>query len=178
MIKSDSQTEAMIFEELFRAHFRALCHYAFQWVRDSAVAKDVVQDSFVSYWNRRDEVSTHPSAIRNFLYTSVRNGCLNSLRHTRIVGQYRDQQEANPAEEAQVEQAIIRSEVLAHIYQAIESLPEGCRRISRMGYLEGLKNREIAQRLGVSINTVKTQKKRGLELLRLRLDPKYFFFLF
>lgn len=177
-IKSDMRNEAADFEALFRTHFRALCHFAYQLLRDEALSKDVVQDSFVSYWNRRDEISAHPSAIKNFLYTSVRNASLNALRHSRVVHAYRDRQEADPVGDAQIEGALIRSEVLAHIYQAIESLPEACRRISRMGYLEGLKNREIAERLGVSINTVKSQKKRGLELLRLRLDPKYFFFLF
>lgn len=177
-INSNMRQDASDFEALFRTHFRALCHFAFQLLRDEAFAKDIVQDAFVSYWNRREEVSSHPSAIRNFLYSSVRNASLNALRHTRVVNAYLERQEADPAEEAEVEHAMIRSEVLAHIYEAIESLPEACRRISRMGYLEGLKNREIAAQLGVSVNTVKTQKKRGLELLRLRLDPRYFFLLF
>ena len=178
ILSLSGRDESDAFEALFQKYFRALCHFAYQLVRDEALAKDLAQDAFVGYWNRRAEVASHEKAIRNFLYTSVRNASLNALRHEKIVHLYRSTQEAHPVDDVDIEHAVIQSEVLAHIYAAIESLPESCRRISRMGYLEGLKNREIADRLGVSVNTVKTQKKRGLELLRLRLDPKYFFFLF
>ena len=54
---------------------------------------------------------------------------------------------------------------------AIEQLPEGCKTVLKLAYFEGLKNDEIATELGVSINTVKTQRQRALNLLRLRL-PK------
>jgi RNA polymerase sigma-70 factor (ECF subfamily) len=46
-----------------------------------------------------------------------------------------------------------------------------------MGYLEGMKNHEIAKELGISVNTVKTQKQRALQLLRLKLKPEFFIFL-
>ncbi len=113
-------------------------------------------------------------AIKNFLYTTVRNASLNYLRHRKVAKQYLDYQDSCPLEEANVLDAIIRSEVVDEIYEAIQSLPESCRRISRMGYLEGMKNQEIAEELGLSINTIKTHKQRALQLLRLRLNPAAF----
>jgi RNA polymerase sigma-70 factor (ECF subfamily) len=60
---------------------------------------------------------------------------------------------------------------MGEVHAAIESLPEGCRTVLKMAYFEKLRNEEIAGILDVSVNTVKTQKMRGIKLLRLRLDP-------
>ena len=70
--------------------------------------------------------------------------------------------------------AIITSEVIAEIHAAIRSLPENYRTISVKGFLEGKKNQEIADELGMSVNTVKKQKQKALQLLRLKLTPDLF----
>lgn len=85
-----------------------------------------------------------------------------------------DKLSISTVDEKNVINNIIQSEVLAEVYQALATLPESCQRISRMSYLEGLKNEEIAVKLGITVNTVKTQKQRGLQLLRLRLNPEIF----
>ncbi|WP_343701436.1 RNA polymerase sigma-70 factor [Chitinophaga sp.] len=160
-------------ETLFREYYARLCHYAFQFTADAELARDIAQESFVSYLARQAEVSTHPSAVRNFLYSSVRNACLNTLRHNKVIEKFVQEQAAGaPETETAAINAIIRTEVLAAIHQALESLPEECGRIVRMGYIDGLKNQEIARMLNISVNTVKTQKRRGLQLLRLRLPPE------
>lgn len=162
------------FEQLFKAYYPRLCHFSFQIVRDKVNAEDLVQEAFIKYWNRREEISSHNIAVKNFLYITVRNASLNLIRHDKIVSHYLEQQDPSPIEEFNIIHSMIRSEVLAELYDALETLPESCQRISRMGYLEGMKNNEIAQKLGISINTVKTQKQRGLQLLRLILKPETF----
>ncbi|MEJ2884030.1 RNA polymerase sigma-70 factor [Pedobacter sp. GR22-6] len=162
------------FEELFRSNYSKLCHFAMQFLNDNDAAKDIVQESFVTYWNLRERLSDAPEAIVSFLYSSVRNACLNKLRRQKLELGYLNQQELDPAEDAVALNAMIRSEVLSELNKVITTLPESCQRIFRMGYLEGLKNPQIAEELGISINTVKTQKKRGLELLKLRLNPDFF----
>lgn len=160
-------------ETLFREHYARLCHYAFQFLGDAEQARDIAQEAFVGYFSRQEEVSAHPDAIRSFLYSSVRNGCLNALRHHKVVEKFvREQTAAAEPADAGAMHAIIRSEVLAAIHDALQSLPEECGRIVRMGYIEGLKNQQIAELLNISINTVKTQKRRGLQMLRLRLPPE------
>lgn len=164
-------------EALFREYYARLCYYAFQFVADREAARDIAQEVFVAYLLQQDEISAHPVAVKNFLYTAVRNACLNTLRHEKVVEKFVQQQAARPVTEAGAIHAIIRSEVLAQIHAALESLPEECRRIIRMGYIDGLKNKQIAALLDISINTVKTQKKRGLQLLRLRLPPEIYLLL-
>lgn len=164
------------FEQLFKQYFARLCYFSFQLVGDKETAEDIVQETFIKYWNQRDEVATHNVVIKNFLYTAVRRASLNVIRHDKVVQLYLQQQDPSPIDDACIVHTIIQSEVYAEIYRAIESLPKSCQRISRMSYLEGLKNSEIAEQLGLSVNTIKTQKQRALQLLRLKFKPEVFAF--
>lgn len=162
------------FEQVFKVYYPQLCHFSFQIVKDKVIAEDVVQDVFIKYWNLKGEVFSHDIAVKNFLYSAVRNASLNLIRHDKVVYNYMERQDPSPVEEFNIIHSIIRSEVFAEIHTALETLPESCKRISRMGYIEGMKNNEIAQKLGISVNTVKTQKQRGLQLLRLLIKPEAF----
>jgi len=162
------------FEQLFKVYYPRLCYFSFQIVKDKVNAEDLVQEAFIKYWNQREEIASHDIAVKNFLYSTVRNASLNLIRHDKVVYHYLEQQDPSPIEEFNIIHSMIRSEVLAEIHKALETLPESCKRISRMGYLEGMKNNEIARKLGISVNTVKTQKQRGLQLLRLILKPETF----
>lgn len=145
-----------------------------QFLHDDEAAKDIVQESFVTYWNARESLSDAPASISSFLYAVVKNACLNKLRRQRLEQGYLNSQEPDPFEEAIALNSMIRSEVLVELNKMITTLPVNCQRIFRMGYLEGLKNPQIAEELGISVNTVKTQKKRGLQLLKVRLNPDFF----
>jgi len=164
-------------KQLFDEYYSRLVHFSAQIVNETAAAEDIVQDAFVKYWDFQENISSNKTAIKSFLYTTVRNISLNYLRHQRVVDSYAELQTADDMEEPSVIRSIIHSEVVARIYEVIETLPESCQLISKMGYLDGMKNQEIADKLGISINTVKTQKQRALKLLRLRLDPELFFLL-
>lgn len=161
-------------KEIFVRYYDRLLYFATQYIHDKETARDLVQEAFVTYWNQIDKVSPEETKIRNYLYVSVRNACLKYVRHHKVVDKYHSRLDPDPSEESIALNNIIRSEVLGEIYSAIESLPESCRRISRMGYIQGMKNQEIADELGISVNTVKTQKQRALQLLRLRLQPQTF----
>src|SRR4029077_16047444 len=124
--------------------------------------------AFFKLWDRWNDFHDQVSA-KNFLYTTVRNAGLNVVRHGSVKKKFLDQQHKETADEPNILQEIIRAEVIGEIYRAIEQLPAGCRVIFTMGYIDGLKNAEIADQLGISINTVKTQKARALQLLRLAI---------
>jgi RNA polymerase sigma-70 factor (family 1) len=161
-------------EEVFRDYYARLVFFSHQIVGNKALAEDLTQEVFIKYWHQQQAVASDKNAIKHFLYSAVKNASLNAVRHDKVVARFLGQADTGEAEEATVVQALIRAEVLAELYQAIESLPDSCRRISRMGYLDGMKNHEIARELGISVNTVKTQKQRGMQLLRLKLNPEAF----
>ncbi|PSR55709.1 RNA polymerase sigma-70 factor [Adhaeribacter arboris] len=163
-----------VFEQFFKSFYPRLVYFAFQILADKPKAEDIVQEAFIKFWDHKEEITLNSVAIKNYLYSIVKNSSLNIVRHEKVVEKYKFNFAPSEVEETTVINYIIQSEVLAEIHQAIQTLPESCQRISRMGYLEGMKNHEIAATLGISINTVKTQKQRAMQLLRLRLNPETF----
>jgi RNA polymerase sigma-70 factor (family 1) len=168
--------EPQLLEELFRECYARLVHFSFQLTGNKAGAEDIVQDAFARYLDLRDHISDNKLAVKAWLYNTVRNKSLNLLRHEQVEKKYLNLQSPDPSDNTQAMHAMIRSEVVAEIIRAVDSLPEGCRRIVLMSYMDGKKNQEIAEELGISVNTVKTQKKRALQLLRLQLKPEVFSF--
>lgn len=140
---------------------------------EKSIAEDAVQDVFVKLWDQK-EVFLTKKAAKSYAYTTVRNTCYNLLRHEKVEVKYENEQSQEDLFEDTRLDLIIKSEVIGQIHQAIETLPEGCKTVLKLAYFEALKNHEIALQLGVSINTVKTQKARAIQLLRLRLPSSLF----
>lgn len=165
-------SESLELDSLFKEYYDRLVYFSVQIIRDQGQAQDITQDAFIKYWQEREAIFPNKVAIKNYLYSTVRNASLNIIRHNKVVDDYREQHGFSETEELTIMDAIISSEVMAELYSAIEALPANYRTISKMSYLEGKKNQEIADELNMSINTVKKQKQRALELLRLRLSPE------
>ncbi len=161
------------FEELFKDNFKALCYFAFQFLKNMAEAEDVVQDTFIKFWDKRVDFNNEP-AVKSFLYITVRNACLNIKRHKQVILNHAEIQPVDlHIEKTDFLNNIIKSEILGHVYHAVESLPDGCKRIFKLSYFEELKNPQIAKMLEVTVNTVKTQKYRAIKLLHKKLHPLF-----
>jgi RNA polymerase sigma-70 factor (family 1) len=159
---------------LFKEYYDRLVYFSLQLIKDKDQAEDIVQEAFIKYWNQRETVMQNRIAIKNFLYSTVRNASLNTIRHGKVIEAYIQQQGNTEPEEPPVIEAIITAEAVAEIHAALHSLPESHRTISIMGYFDGKKNQEIADELDMSVNTVKKQKQRALELMRVKLSPEMF----
>lgn len=159
------------FEKFFKDNFKPLCYFAFQFLNSMAEAEDVVQDTFIKFWDKKDAFESEP-AIKSFLYVSVRNACLNIKRHKLVIQNHLEAQSADLyIDHPEVLNNIVKAEVLARIYSAVETLPDGCKKIFEMSYFEELKNPQIAEILEITVNTVKTQKYRAIKLLNEKLNP-------
>lgn len=167
----------MYFEDQveFKRHYKVLCYFAWEMVRDTEVAEDLVQDAFMAYLNNKHKISSEPLAIRSFLYSAIRNAVYNQSRKSKTIQKYLDRQYANEADDIDYEHKIIRAEFMAEISRVVDGLPDSCQRIFKLSYLDGLSNQEIADRLEISINTIKTQKQRALQVLRKKIHPEFFF---
>ena len=159
---------------VFDTYYDRLVYFCYKIIDDREQAKDITQDAFLKYWQHSGQIANNEIAIKNFLYSTVHNAALNSVRHEKVVGKYIQQHDQIEPAEADVMESIISAEVIAEIHAAIESLPEQYRQISIMGYFDGKKNQEIADELGMSVNTVKKQKQKAMELLRIKLRPELF----
>jgi len=128
--------------------------------------EDITQESFIRLWQKHDTFSCEDS-IKAFLYIITRNACLNFIKHWQ-----RQQKNKkgwavhwNEAED-NVLGSLTRTDTSNEVQAAVRKLPRECGRIIWLGYIEGMRNQEIARQLRISVNTVKNQKTRGLHLLK------------
>jgi len=163
-------------QHIFSLFYERLCFFAREITQTDLQAEDLVQEAFIQLWKHRNGFDSFRSA-KAFLYLAVKNGGRNQLKHQKVVLKHVRAQTEPPVERA-VLHKMIEAEVLAEVRKALDQLPEGCREVIHLCYFEGLRNQEAASRLEVSINTVKTQKLRGLRMLRMGLKHFPFFFLF
>lgn len=161
-------------KNIFKEYYSRLCDYASRFMDSFEEAEDVVQDVFVVYLEKWKTVQQHPEAIKSFLYSTVKYTCLNKIRHGKIGEKVHKELLFDIEDDHHTLKMMIISEVVGELHQALKLLPEGCEQVLRLGYLEGLKNSQIAETLGISLNTVKSQKQRALMLLRKRMRPLSF----
>lgn len=158
--------EEAAFQLLFEYFYRSLCFYATKIMQNEDEAKDIVQDVFVSFWQHDLSLFTDFKAIKVFLYNSVQNKSLNYLRDLEIRERNYHQFAFFKEEQEYYVTQKIKSEVVAEIYEAIEQLPDRCKEVFKMAYIEEHEEKDIARILGISVNTVKTQKLRAKKHLK------------
>ncbi|MBL1408041.1 sigma-70 family RNA polymerase sigma factor [Sphingobacterium faecale] len=159
------------FQMIFDTYHDRLVFFSLQMLADVEKAQDVVQEAFVRYWTSKDTISKDLPAIKNYLYSTVRNLSLNQIRHERVVANFADMQTGGEPLARCTMEAIITAEMLSEIHTAINALPEKYRTLSWLAFVEGKNNIEIAEELGLSINTLKKQKQKATSLLKLKLRP-------
>lgn len=149
-------------EGLFRYNYRPLCMYALHYLGDVDSAEDVVQDSFTSMWLKLGE-GTEIKNKRAYLYTAVRNKCLDKLRSTTRFESLDPQMEDSVEWEEEVRED---STTEAQLWTAIDALPAKRKEILLLNKRDGLKYSEIAEKLGLSVNTVRNQINRAMATLK------------
>lgn len=168
-------------QSLLKLYYGALCLFAERMVTDRQAAEDIVGEAFIKLWKRRDNFATVQN-IKAFLYISTRNAALNLLKQAKRESLSKKQLAYLSEEQgAFVLNDMVRAEVLREIMQEIDKLPEQCGKVLKLGYLQGMKNQEIATMLNISVHTVKNQKARAIQLLKIRLrdrDLMALFFLY
>lgn len=163
------------FEQLFNSYYGHLCVFASRIIEDEIAAEEIVQDFFVKFWEKRNQLSVE-SSLKNYLFRSVKNLCLNFIKHNKIKTQYA-QYMISEAEKNNFRDNFIEVDLVKKIEESIQSLPEKRQEIFRMSREEGLKYREIAEKLKISIKTVEAQMGLAIKNLRDKLKD-YNTFLF
>ena len=170
------------FRQFFLVHYETLCIRAFRLVHDRNLSEDIVQDVFLMLWKRRTEIDFSRTLLP-YLTTYVRNRSIDCLRSRKSRGDgtcgldtldgYVRCLVADRCEE-EFDLSWLRHE----IDDGVSQLSEQCRRVFLLSRVTGLKNREIAERLNISVKAVEKHIGVALSKLRLRLSRSGFFNLF
>ncbi|TWF40725.1 RNA polymerase sigma-70 factor (ECF subfamily) [Chitinophaga polysaccharea] len=157
--------EPAAFEELFRSHYSFLCATAYYVVGDEDAAKDIVQDFFLYFWDKRFMIQITQN-FKSYAARAVRNACLNYLKKKGKVifndpSSFVDDGLPPPEDDKELEET--RN---AALWAAIGRLPVQRQRIFLLSNRDDLKYKDIADQLNISVNTVKTQIKLAYQYLR------------
>lgn len=152
------------FEAIFASYYQPLCHYSMKFIRDPDEAEEVVQDMFVRFWNKRNELNITVS-LKSYLYQSVKYACLNRLKHQKVVRAH-EQHHIRQSSANEDSDVLVEQELEDKIQASLEKLPPERKKIFLMSRNEELKYKEIAEKLNISIKTVENQMGKALKLLR------------
>ena len=165
------------FGAAFQKYYPALCVFAERMVGQEN-AEDVIEDLFAGLWDKDRDFQSE-GHLKAFLYHSAKNACLNFIKSDLRANQRNTLYAKNQSEiEDSYLTEVTRTELIRSLHLAIAELPPQCSKIISMGYIDGLDNAAIAEKLGLSIQTVKNQKVKGLEMLRKRLPGDKYLLLF
>lgn len=162
----DGKREA--FSLLFHSYYADLVLFCGNFIKDKNACEDIVQSIFLKLWNDRQQIRIETS-LKSYLLKAVRNSCLDEFRHQEIVRQYETEYKESALDCYDTENYVLYSDLHRHLHHALEQVPALYREAFELNRFEGLKYREIAERLQVSERTVEVRVSKTLELLRKQL---------
>jgi RNA polymerase sigma-70 factor (ECF subfamily) len=159
-----AQGDRQAFLSLYEDFFVALCVFSRQFVHEREQAEDIVQDVFCRIYDTRPHLSGVES-LKAYLYGAVRNACLNHLREDKR----RREREGRFVDELRNDaiffDMVIENEVYRQLHFLLNELPPKCRAVFEKT-IDGATSEEIAHEMNISVETVKTQRKKAKRLLR------------
>ncbi|MDF2850806.1 MAG: sigma-70 family polymerase sigma factor [Sphingobacterium multivorum] len=156
---------------LFEHNYYGLVELSCRLVGSNETGEDIVQDVFVKLLSSDIALPDGEQPAKSYLYTMVKNASLSHLRKIKVIHNYRQSNPLIEISDEDILEDIIYAEAINQLYASIRNLPEASRNIFNMAYLEEKSNSEVAESCGISINTVKTQKRRAMASLKKMLFP-------
>ncbi len=154
--------------ELYDRYGRLVYSLILRIVRDTGIAEDLVQETFLRVWNRAQALDSHKGSIGPWLLAVARNRAIDYLRSAggRERNAVEFEETDHPALYTDMEPDIIASDRARQIKTAMERLSPNQRQVIELAYFEGLSQTEMAERMGQPLGTVKTWVRAALKNLR------------
>lgn len=163
------------FKELFDVFYERLYAFSFKYVQDNYAAEEIVENTMLMIWERRKSLDTIKD-LKSYLYTSVRNASFDYIKKEKKVVPINIEMHDSID---YFKQNVIEEETHKLLIDALNALPEKCRKVFELCCMEDLKYKDVAEELQISVNTVKSQRTRAIKLLKEKLknSPFYLFIL-
>ncbi|TDW96252.1 RNA polymerase sigma-70 factor [Dinghuibacter silviterrae] len=175
--QSIQRKESRVFEAYYKEHFRFFLLASNKYLQDPGRAQEIVNDVFLKLWEDAASI-TIQSTLTFYIHRAVVNRSLNALDKEKRERMRRQAFDHGPEETAETRE-MEYDELKIRLYRAIDQLPDQCRKVFTMSRFEEMKQQEIADRLGISIKTVKnhiTHALKELNKMNKTLGPWVIFF--
>ena len=166
------------FEMLFKKLYPRLKDFAVKVVKDRDIAEDIVQEVFIKVWERRKQIEV--LNIDAYLFRILRNQCITQIKQIKVIENLkfkinilRETEEMYRIDFIRNEPYIlVEKELEREIERTLKELPDRCREVFVLSRINGLKNREIADKLEINIKNVERHISRALKTFRSRFGDK------
>jgi RNA polymerase sigma-70 factor (ECF subfamily) len=173
LLKAIKNGNQFAFRRFFDRYKSKVFHFAFKFLTDEELSKEVVQLVFVKFWENRSKIEIH-SSIDTFLYVLAKNTCLDLLRKIARDRKLADHFINNHQEQAfYSENTVLYNELFTLTEDVIDQLPAKQKRVYQMAKWEKMSYDEIAEAMQISRNTVKTQLKLANAFVKKNLTKAY-----
>lgn len=163
----------MLLRDFYFVNYAGFSSFASRFISEKDEALDVIQDVFISFWEH-DLEFRDILAVKAWFYRSIRNSCLDVLKHKQVKKKFISKSlEKEETTEFFLDE-VLKQEVYSFLHSKISQLPEMEKKVLMLA-LKGHSNAEIAELLGIKVNTVKTHKARAYRVLRSEMGNLIFF---
>jgi RNA polymerase sigma-70 factor (ECF subfamily) len=161
-----------LFQETFYKYYEPLCKYAFTIVKEPHSCEDIVQETFLRVWEKKQNL-IGSEELTWYLYTAIRNNCLSFLekKQKTVLGDFNGQEVIESPGE-RTAPAAKEADYDTLLKNALENLPPRCREVFVLSRVSNLTYKQISDSLGISIKTVENQMGKALKILRSYIRQK------
>ena len=163
--------DKLAFKHLFETYFTSLCRFMHVYINDKRIVEELALDIFMYIWENKKTFQIHLS-LKAYLFQAARNKCLNELRKKKLTVSL---DEINTDSIDSDIMSLERDELYTLIQDAVCALPEKCREVFQLSRDENLTNKEIAEKLNLSVKTVEAQITKALKRIKAFLGDAYFY---
>ncbi len=154
-----------VFEDLFRLLYPALCGYALKILKDPDQSEEIVQEVFYTLWKKRKTIVVNVS-LKSYLYKAVYNKSLHFIEHQAVVNRYASSYKQTATPFYKPDDAMQTGEMYEVYKKTLKELPYRCREVFQLSRNYGLKYREIAEKLSISVKTVEASMGKALKAFK------------
>src|SRR5690625_658532 len=161
-----NKDDRQAFDKIYWIYHQPMLELARRYLKDHQLAEDAVQDVFYRLWIKRKEIDSERS-LRGFLFTALRNHVLNMVKiHKRRILRQFEYAESQNVVTRQADAEVIYSETEKIVQNGIKTLPEGKKLVFTLTSLKGYSNQEVAEYLGISVHTVRSQFQKANKIVQ------------
>lgn len=158
------QKNLKAFERYYKEHYKEFFLASYKYVKTPELAQEIVNDVFLKIWEDAGKI-TIESSLKSYIYRAVVNRSINALNKLKKEMQNQRELAYLPQETYELKE-IETNELKVMLYKAIDALPEQCKKVFLMSRFDDMKQQEIADKLGISIKTVKNHITHALKQIR------------